>query len=622
MSAIAGWVDFSHGTSSHDTADTRDTADGQDVVRAMTAALAGRGPDGEGLWSSAHAALGHRRTARDPHPQPVTAPGDTGPLAVLSFAGHLTNARALRDRLTAAGHRAVTGGEAEAVLQAYLAWGEDFVTRIEGTYALALWDPRREELLLVRDRMGVKPLFWAATPDGVLFGSEPKAVLAHPGFRRVLDADGLRDILSVARVPGHAVFRGLREVLPGALLRVGRSGASERRYWQLRVAGHPDDLGTTVDTVRALLEDAVAPHLDGGEPPCSLLSGGLDSSSLTALAAALARRRGSGPIRSLAVNDQEPGADGAAAQGNEDHLYARLMAEHAGTEHGEISLAGLDLLDPALRASVLAAYDIPINKGDQYASLRLLFGEARGHAAVALSGECGDDVFGGYNWNRLPEWIASPTFPWVAENRPRFLGTDVLFDAGLLGKLDLAGYERDCHRDAVAEIAAAEVVADPVEARYREVTYLAHTRHTRVLFDRLDRLGSAAGLDIRVPFADPRLVEYTFNIPWEMKAFDGREKSLLRAAMKDLLPGPVAMRIKTPYPNLRDAGYDRVLRERLAGVALDPDSPVAPLLAPGLRAAVARDGADALVAGVGRAALETALQTDAWLRAYRVELAL
>ncbi|MFJ9773509.1 asparagine synthase (glutamine-hydrolyzing) [Kitasatospora sp. NPDC101157] len=609
MSAIAGWVDFS-----------RDTPHAPDVVRAMTTALAGRGPDGEGLWSSAHAALGHRRTARDPHPQPLTAPGDTGPHAVLSLAGHLTNPRELRDRLTAAGHRAVTGGDAEAVLQAYLVWGEDFVTRIEGSYALALWDERREELLLVRDRMGVKPLYYAPTPDGVLFGSEPKAVLAHPGFRPVLDADGLRDILSVARVPGHAVFRGLREVLPGALLRVGRSGTAERRYWQLRVAPHTDDLDTTVDTVRTLLEGAVAPHLDGDELPCSLLSGGLDSSTLTALAADLARRQGRGPIRSLAVNDEEPGSDGAATQGNEDHRYARLMAEHAGTEHGEISLAGLDLLDPGLRASVLAAYDIPINKGDQYASLRLLFGEARGHASVALSGECGDDVFGGYNWNRLPEWIAEPTFPWVAEGRPRFLGTDVLLDPGLLGKLDLAGYERDCHAAAVAELAAADAVGDPVEARYREVTYLAHTRHTRVLFDRLDRLGSAAGLDIRVPFADARLVEYAFNVPWAMKAFDGREKSLLRAAMRDLLPDAVAMRVKTPYPNLRDARYDRVLRERLAGVVLDPDSPVAPLLAPGLRAAVARDGADALVAGVGRAALETALQTDAWLRTYGVEL--
>ncbi|MFD0273087.1 asparagine synthase (glutamine-hydrolyzing) [Kitasatospora sp. NPDC127111] len=610
MSGIAGWVDFS-----------RDVAGAQDVARAMTAALARRGPDGEGLWCSAHAALGHRWSghARDGGGLPLVAGDGSGPHAVVTYAGHLTNLGELRAGLGAAGRRTEAGTDAEAVLQAYLEWGADFVTRLEGTYALAVWDARREELLLVRDRMGVKPLFYARTADGVLFGSEPKAVLAHPDFEPAVDADGLRDILSVARVPGHAIFRGMREVVPGSTLRVGRAGAVERPYWRLSVGEHPHDLERTVATVRELLEAGVAAHLDGEELPCSLLSGGLDSSSLTALAARAARDQGRGPIRSLAVNDHDPAGE-AGEQGNEDHVYARLMADHVGAEHGEVSLRGLDLLDPALRAAVLGAYDVPINKGDQYASLRLLFGAAREHAAVALSGECGDDVFGGYNWNRLPEWVASDTFPWVDEGRPRFRGTDVLFDRGLLDDLDLAGYERDCHSAAVAELAAGDHLRDPVEARYREVTYLAHTRHTRVLFDRLDRLGTAAGLDIRVPFADPRLVEYTFNIPWEMKRFDGREKSLLRAAMAGLLPDAVAMRIKTPYPNLRAGAYDRVLRERLAEVVLAPESPIAPLLSAGLRDAVARRGTAALEDGVSRAALETALQTDSWLRTYGVRL--
>ncbi|MEU7488987.1 asparagine synthase (glutamine-hydrolyzing) [Streptomyces sp. NPDC042319] len=610
MSGIAGLVDFS-----------RNVAPDRDTVQAMTATLARRGPAGEGLWLSGHAALGHRRrSAAVPEggALPLVVPDGSGPRAVLTLNGEVFNARELRSRLRSLGHDLRTGTDAEAVAHAYLEWGADCVTRIEGTYAFALWDVRREELLLVRDRMGVKPLFYAITPAGVLFGSEPKAILAHPDFTPVVDADGLRDILSVARVPGHAIFRGMHEVRPGHTVRVTRAGTVERRYWGLRIADHHDSLDATVDAVRGLLETVVTEQMAGDTPPCALLSGGLDSSTLTALEAKVAGEQGLGPVRSLAVNDHDPRRP-AGEQGNDDHLYARQLAEHVGTDHGEISLKDLDLLDPELRASVLAAYDVPLNKGDQYASLHLLFRAAREHAAVAFSGECGDDVFGGYNWNRLPEWIATSTFPWVAEGRPRFRGNAAVFDAGLLTKLDLAGYEHDCHRDAVAEIAA-DRLDDADEARYREVTYLAHTRHSRVLFDRLDRLGMASGLDIRVPFADHRLVEYTFNIPRAMKGFDGREKSLLRAAMKDLLPEPVAMRVKTPYPNLRDTGYDRVLRDRLVAVVRSPESPVGPLLSADLAAAVARDGAAALTDGVSRAVLETALQLDSWLRTYGVRV--
>ncbi|MGR8007560.1 asparagine synthase (glutamine-hydrolyzing) [Streptomyces hypolithicus] len=611
MSGIAGWVDFS-----------RNVAQERDVVRAMTATMARRGPDAEGLWLSEHAALGHRLRRvgeSEDGSLPMVLEDGSGPRAVLSFSGETYNSHELRAQLRSLGHDFKARTEAEVILHAYLEWGSDFVTRLEGIYGFALWDAGRQELLLVRDRMGVKPLFYAPTPAGVLFGSEPKAILAHPGFQAVLDTDGLRDILSVARVPGHAVFRGMQEVLPGATVRVSRSGAVEHRYWRLQVAEHTDTLDQTISTVRDMLESIVTQQMVADVPPMSLLSGGLDSSSLTALAAHVARSRELGTIHSLAVNDHDPSAK-AGTHGNEDHIYARLLAEHVGTDHSELSLNGLDLLDPALRASVLAAYDLPINKGDQYASLLTLFGAARRHASVAFSGECGDDVFGGYNWNRLPEWVSCPTFPWVEEGRPRFRGNGVVFESGLLAKLDLATYERDSHSTAVAEIAAADHIDNPTEARYREVTYLAHTRHTRVLFDRLDRLGMAAGLQIRIPFADPRLVEYTFNVPWAMKSFDGREKSLLRAAMKGLLPESVALRVKTPYPNLRSGAYDKVLRDRLVDVVRTPESPIAPLLSAELKEAVGKRGAAALEDGVSRAALETALQMESWLRTYGVRM--
>ncbi|OSP40103.1 MULTISPECIES: asparagine synthase (glutamine-hydrolyzing) [unclassified Streptomyces] len=611
MCGIAGWVDFArpidHGT-----------------ARAMTATMARRGPDADGLWTSDHVALGHRRLSvidLEGGCQPMAAEGSPGPRAALTYSGETYNFQDLRTQLTGLGHHFTTRSDTEVVLRAYQQWGPGFVTRLEGIYAFAIWDLDREELLLVRDRMGVKPLYYAETPSGVLFGSEPKAILAHPEFTPVLDADGLRDILSVAKVPGHAVFRGMREVPAGGMVRVGRSGTTEERYWRLEVAEHTDPLDRTIRTVRELLEHIVEQQMVSDVPLCTLLSGGLDSSSLTALAAQVSRTKGLGRIRSCSVSDPDP--DGSAGAGaNEDHIYARLLAEHVGSDHSELPLKAPDLLDPALRASVLEAYDLPIAKGDEHASLHLLFGIVRRHSTVALSGECGDEVFGGYRWQRERDTVLSHTFPWVHEGRHNYQGNEVVFTPDLLSKLDLAAYERDCHSTAVAEIDARRSVADPVEARYREVTYLALTRHAQVLFDRKDRMSMACGLEVRVPFADHRLVEYTFNIPWAMKGFDGREKSLLRAAMKDLLPDAVSQRIKTPYPSIRAEAYNRTLRERLADLIRTGSGPLSPFVAPALRTAVRRDGAAALEHGMSRAALETTLQLDAWLRAYGVEVVL
>ncbi|MCX4679348.1 asparagine synthase (glutamine-hydrolyzing) [Streptomyces sp. NBC_01433] len=611
MCGIAGWVDFARPVD-------------QDLARTMTATMARRGPDAEGLWTGDHVALGHRRLSvidLEGGCQPMVADGAPGARAALTYSGETYNFQELRSQLTSLGHHFTSRSDTEVVLRAYLQWGAGLATRLEGIYAFAVWDMDREELVLVRDRMGVKPLYYAETPSGVLFGSEPKAILAHPEFKAVLDADGLRDILSVAKVPGHAIFRGMREVPAGCTVRVNRAGLTEDRYWQLEVAEHTDSLDRTIHTVRELLESVVEQQMVSDVPLCTLLSGGLDSSSLTALAAQVTRRKGLGEIRSCSVTD--PDLDGTAGAGaNEDHIYARLLAEHVGSLHSELPLHAPDLLAPDLRASVLNAYDLPIAKGDEHASLHMLFGIVRGHSTVALSGECGDEVFGGYRWQRDPDAVFSTTFPWVHEGRHNYQGNDVVFAPGLLAKLDLDAYERDCHSKAVAEISAGHHLDDPAEARYREVTYLALTRHAQVLFDRKDRMSMACGLEVRVPFADHRLVEYTFNVPWAMKSFDGREKSLLRAAMKDLLPEAVAQRVKTPYPSIRADAYNRTLRERLADVVLTGSSPLAPLLSPRLGTRIRHHGPAALEEGMSRAALETTLQLDGWLRTYDVDIAL
>ncbi|WP_406195356.1 asparagine synthase (glutamine-hydrolyzing) [Kitasatospora sp. NBC_01560] len=616
MCGITGWVAFD-----------RDLTTERPVLDAMTATQLCRGPDAGGIHLERHAALGHRRLAViDPEggAQPMTVEHDGRLLAALSYSGEVYNHRELRAELAAAGHRFRTRSDTEVVLHAYLEWGAGLAERLNGMFAFAVWDARSEELLLVRDRMGVKPLHYHRTAHGVVFGSEAKAVLAHPAVRPVTDLDGLREMLAVTKSPGRTVYRGIAEVQPGHLVRVHRGGLTVHRYWALEARTHPHDLGSTVTTVRALLDDIVHRQLESDVPLCSLLSGGLDSSAVTALAARALRAAGAGPVRSFAVGfagqDEHFRAD--EVRSTPDGPYARLLAGHVGAEHSVVELGSAALTDPAERVAALRARDAPGGFGDMDISLMLLFRGVREHSTVALSGESADELFGGYRWFHDPRLVAAEDFPWAgavtqlagAGAGPR----ELLLDRGLLAKLDVPGYRRASYREALAEVPHLPD-ADPLERRMREISYLNLTRFVRILLDRKDRMSMANGLEVRVPFCDHRLVQYVFNTPWAMKSFDGREKSLLRAAVRDVLPAEIADRVKAPYPVVQDPRYPALLRAELAALAADPHSPVLALLdRRALTDALAPDTDPQSV----RLAADLVLDLNTWLTEYQVSLEL
>ncbi|MFF4344240.1 asparagine synthase (glutamine-hydrolyzing) [Kitasatospora sp. NPDC001540] len=617
MCGITGWVSFD-----------RDLSTEHTTLAAMTATMACRGPDAAGTWLDTHVALGHRRLAvidLDGGRQPMAAEHDGRAVLVTTYSGEIYNYRELRAELRARGHAFRTESDTEVVLHAYLEWGEAFTERLNGMYAFALWDPRSEELLLVRDRMGVKPLYYRPTPDGVLFGSEPKAILAHPQARAVVDAEGLAELLAFTKTPGHAVYRGMRELKPGHTLRVRRGGLTERRYWALEAHEHTDDLPTTVATVRELLDDIVARQLVADVPLCTLLSGGLDSSVITALAAQGLAAAGRGPVRSFAVDftGQTENFTPDALRGTPDGPYAHALAAHVGSAHRDIVLDTADLTDRRHRDAVLTARDLPIGLGEGDTSLYLLFKAVREQSTVALSGESADEVFGGYPWFHDPAAVAHDGFPWAYVLAKGFgggasrLGPQSLLAPGLLAKLDLPGYRDARYREALAEVPRLAGESGH-ERRMREISHLHLTRFVQILLDRKDRTSMAVGLEVRVPFCDHRLVQYVFNTPWAMKSFDGREKSLLRAAARDVLPEVVAQRVKSPYPSTQDPRYAEALRTELHTLLADRDAPVRDLLdLPAAGAAVAdAPGADLRNAG------EVVLMLDAWLRRYGVTLEL
>ncbi|AOP46642.1 asparagine synthase (glutamine-hydrolyzing) [Streptomyces lydicus] len=608
MCGITGWI--SYGT---------DLTTQRPTLEAMTATMACRGPDAAGVWLGTHAAFGHRRLAvidLDGGTQPMAVERDGRTLLVTTYSGEVYNYRELRAELEQLGHAFRTSSDTEVVLHAYLQWGEAFAERLNGMYAFALWDPRTEELLLVRDRMGVKPLYYHPTPDGVLFGSEPKAILAHPAVRPVVDAEGLAELITFTKTPGHAVYRGMHEVRPGHVVRVGRGGPSARCYWSLTAREHTDDLDTTVAHVRELLDDIVARQLIADVPLCTLLSGGLDSSAITALSARALAAQGRGPVRSFAVDftGYTEHFTPDDLRGTPDGPYAHALAEHVRSDHRDIVLDTAALMDPGHRAAVLAARDLPNGFGDGDTSLYLLFKAVREWSTVALSGESADEVFGGYRWFHDPEAVNADTFPWVAARLAgRFAGgrasREALLDRGLLTKLDLRGYQARRYREALAEVPYLDSDTGH-QRRMREVSHLHLTRFVQILLDRKDRASMAVGLEVRVPFCDHRLVDYVFNTPWSMKTFDGREKSLLRAATRDVLPDLVADRVKSPYPSTQDPCYNEALRTELIHLAADRGAPVRPLLDPGALAGITADGASNDI----RPGAELVLGMNAWLR--------
>jgi len=612
MCGMAGWVDFS--------ADLRSQSA---VLKAMTQTMALRGPDAAGMWLDRHVGLGHRRlSVIDPAggSQPMVAERNGAPAAVLVYVGEIYNYRELRRELSALGHRFRSASDTEVLLRAYLQWGDACTERLNGMFAFAIWDVAARRLVLGRDPMGVKPLYYYPTRDGLIFGSEPKAILAHPQPEAELDEDGLRELLLVfTKTPEHGIFRGMREVRPGQLVSIDHSGLRTHRYWQLASRPHTDDLATTVATVRELLEDTIARQLVADVPLCTLLSGGLDSSAVTALAARHLRGQQAGPVRTFAIDfraDPAAPADGPI----EDALYAAQVAAHVNADHSVIALSVTDMAGAATRDAVVSANDRPTGLGDLYASLYLLSQRVAAQSTVALSGESADELFGGYRWFH-DENTEADTFPWFAALGEGAETDRGLLDPGLFAALDLPAYRDAAYRRALSEVPHLPG-ENGKERRMRELSYLHLTWFVQILLDRKDRMSMANGLEVRVPFCDHRLVEYVFNAPWHMKAFDGREKSLLRAAAQDLLPEPVTARRKSPYPSIGNPGYESALRDRLTEMLSDPGSPVAPILDRRRLRAMLHEPLDGDHFSSNRRATELMLSLNRWMQRYRVRLAL
>ncbi|HUW64614.1 MAG TPA: asparagine synthase (glutamine-hydrolyzing) [Spirochaetia bacterium] len=613
MCGIAGIVDWE-----------ADLSCSQPVLEAMGKALAPRGPDAAGFWLSAHAAMAHRRLiVIDPEggAQPMVRRQGLR-TCVLGYNGELYNTAELRSELEAFGYRFTSRSDTEVLLVSYMHWGLGCVHHLNGIFAFAVWDDYNQSLFLARDRLGVKPLFYAQRGRSMVYASELKALLACPAVEPVLDAEGLAEIfvMGPSRTPGHGIFRGVAELRPGCCLTYDRRGLTLRRYWSLESHAHPDDTAATAARIRELLEDTVDRQLVSDVPVCVLLSGGLDSGAVTAFATAAYQKAGMGSLRTFSVdfagNELYFKADDY--QTNRDDPWVDKVSQLFATDHRKVLLDTPELVE-GLPASLIAR-DQP-GMGDVDTSLLLFCREIKKEATVAVSGEAADEIFGGYPWFHLPQDLAAKGFPWIRKVKERLQ----LLSPDLADHIRAEEYLADRYRDALAEVPRLPG-EEAGEARMRDLLYLNITRFLATLLDRKDRMSMAVGLEVRVPFCDHRLVEYVWNIPWAMKTTGGMPKGILRRALEGVLPKEIVTRRKSPYPSTHNPSYLAACRSWFLQLLDDPASPLNGLLNPAEARQLASE--NTLFAGqpwfsqlMGLPQLFSYyVQLDFWLRRYRIRI--
>ena len=541
------------------------------ICRKLLDSMKHRGPDGEGIYTGDACTLLHARlSVIDPEggAQPMVLDW-AGERYILVYNGELYNTEEIRRELKAMGHQFQSHSDTEVLLHAYAQWRETCVDRFNGIFAFAVWEQKRKSLFLARDRIGVKPLFYMQQGDSLLFASEIKTILAYPTVKPVLGREGASELLLLGpgRTPGCGIFSGIRELEPGCCGRFEANGLRIRQYWKLTDREHRDSFRDTVDHVRYLVGDAIERQMVSDVPLGTFLSGGLDSSLITAICAREMRQQGK-MLQTFSVdykNNERYFVPGKF-QPNSDTSYIRLMEEKMNTTHHWSVLTPEDLM--GVLEDATAARDLP-GMADVDFSLLAFCRNVRENVTVALSGECADEIFGGYPWYRDPEVREQEGFPWAQNAAQRI----ALMASGLKENRNPMEYILDRYLQTCRE---SDILPenDKREKRVKEMVNLNFRWFMQTLLERKDRMSMATSLEVRVPFCDYRIAEYLYGVPWEYKDHNGFEKGLLRTAMTGLIPDEILWRKKSPYPKTFDPRFRQLVEGRFRSLLEDKSSPL------------------------------------------------
>lgn len=554
---------------------TAESAKYESILKEMQSRLYHRGPDEQGSYLGKRAGLAHTRLSiidlKDGK-QPMCRRRGSYSYQIV-YNGEIYNATELRKELQGRGWRFKTTSDTEVILLSFLEYGPEFVIRLNGIFAFAILDERHDTLYLYRDSFGIKPLFYTEQKGTLIFGSEPKALLAFPGVSAEIDKKGLCELLGMgpARIPGSGLYRGFHEVKPGCYLSVSRYGMHHRQYWHLPSRPHEDDYHTTIRKTKEMLQDVICRQMVSDVPICTFLSGGVDSSVVSAVCADALKKKGERlTTYSFDFTGNQKYFKANAFQPSQDRPYVDKMVEYLGSEHHYLECDYQTQAD-LLYASV-DSHDMPC-MADVDSSLVHFCKLVSEQHKVVLTGECADEVFGGYPWFHREQFLNCGTFPWTPDLTPR----QSLLRGDLLDELPMEEFVQEVYGASVKE-ATILPGEDEIETNRRQIGYLNIRYFMQTLLNRMDRTSMHSGLEARVPFADRDLVEYIFNVPWEMKAKDGIVKNVLRQASRGLLPDEILFRKKSPYPKSYDPYYEQLLGERLLHVLESSNAPIGQII--------------------------------------------
>ena len=550
MSGIAGFVNYK-----------KDLTQEKEVLKKMTSVLISKENAKGSLYIDKNIAFGYKQFTFNNNYSIV-------------YTGNIYNTKELEKTLLENDYELNENSDAEIILKSFLHYGKDVVKYLNGSFSFAIWNSKTEELFLARDHFGLKPLYYTLLNNTLVFASELKALFEYPGVEKAIDKQEISELIGLgpAHTPGITVYKDIFEIKPAHYAVFNHSGFYSEMYWQLESKSHTDDLDTTCIKLRNLIEDSINRQIVSDVPLCTFLSGGLDSSIITKFAGNYRKNNGLPPISTYSVDykDNDKNFVESEFQPNSDNYYINLMTENSYSINQKVLLDTPELADSLKDA--LIAREMP-GMADVDSSLLLFCKTVKKEHSIAVLGECADEMFAGYPWFFREDALNSKTFPWslAISERQKLLNPNLSEEINLKDYVDYR-YNESLKNVQILDTDSAETIEK------KKISYLTINWFMQTLIERADKMSMYSEFEVRVPFCDYRIAEYMWNIPWEIKALNGREKGLLRYIVKDFLPEEIVNRKKSPYPKTHNPTYLAKIKNMLSKIIMDTNAPINYLL--------------------------------------------
>lgn len=545
------------------------------VAKEILDCLKHRGPDQDGIYINGEAVLIHTRLAIidvENGTQPMTENYGGEEYAIV-YNGELYNTDEIRQELISLGHKFKTHSDTEVVLKSFIEWREDGVKRFNGIYGFAIWEAKKKSLFIARDKLGVKPFFYAVYGDRFLFASELKGILKNPIARPRVNTEGIAEVMLVGpgRTGGFGVYENMYELRPGECGYFKDGTLKTHFYFELKEEENTESFDEVLEHTRFLVRDAIKRQMVSDVGVGTFLSGGLDSSAISSVVASELRKEDK-TLKTFSVNylDNEKYFTVNKFQPNSDDEYIKIMSDYLGSDHRVVTVDTPELVKANYKA--VDARDFP-GMVDVDSSLMLFCKEVKKDMSVVLSGECADEIFGGYPWYRDKTIRMTDGFPWsqLTDFRASLLNDDIR------QRIDPTAFVYSKYQDTIKRVSG-KFDKNSDERRMREMYLLNIYWFMQNLLERKDRMSMSCGLEVRVPFCDWRIAQYMYNVPWEYKDYLGREKGLLRKALEDILPEEIVWRKKSPYPKTHNPSYKKAIDKEFSNMFADKNSPIFEIL--------------------------------------------